>query len=626
MSGAPLGHLARAAGEAFQQAAADLRQARPQLGLGALTTAARRRVLDEAAASHERAGALGALYEALLDCELATSRGEPPSAVRGAARHTAGAFYTPEDLVRHAVSETLGPLLEGRSPGEAAELRIVDPACGAGAFLLGAQRFLLDWYAARSPVPLTAEDRLRITARSLFGVDVDPLAAHAARLVLALGALDDRADEGALRAAVERLSESVQAGDALLDVDSGHTSAFDWRRCFAGVFERPRGGFDAVLGNPPYIDAETMARHHVELRRYASRRYRTASGNWDLFCVFIERALELLRPGGRHAFVVPNKLASAAYASAARRELGARGQVVSIWDHAEAGRFDASVYPIVYVFEAHGDAPGPGRRTRVVRGAGAPASFEVSLPADGSPWPVFTSGEAPGLLQRLAHLPRLSDLAELSGAATVAEAYTLAPLLTSQASPEPGDLRVVNSGTIDPFRALWEERPLRYLGRSIPCPVLPRGRRGLLPPRRLTQTERPKVIVATMTQRLEAVADEAGELLAAKSTVLVFPAPGVSVACVAALLNSRLLTQLFREAFGGNTLRGGYLRVGPKELGALPFPELREPQARALAEEAEALGRRAARCTSEELGELLEALEQAARALFGLGGEPPQAG
>src|SRR5690606_37150329 len=112
--------------------------------------------------------------------------------------------------------------------------------------------------------------------------------------------------------------------------------------------------------------------------------------------------------------------------------------------------------------------------------------------------------------------PRLGDLATICGAATVAEAYALRDAL-HEGEPGDGVLRAVNSGTLDPLRCLWGNKPLRYLGRTLRRPVVPLE---ALPPRRAAQAVSPKIVVAGMTRRLEPVLDADGTLAALKSTTL----------------------------------------------------------------------------------------------------------
>jgi len=128
-------------------------------------------------------------------------------------------------------------------------------------------------------------------------------------------------------------------------------------------------------------------------------------------------------------------------------------------------------------------------------------------------------------------------------------------------------IKVVNSGTIDRHALLWGTRPLRYLGRSIARPVVRDVDR--LPPRRLAQARSPKIVVAGLSRRLECALDGRGGYLAAKSTCVI--TSDVDLAFLARVLNSAIVSAWFRAEYGGNALAGGYMRVGPKQLAAIPI-------------------------------------------------------
>ena len=103
---------------------------------------------------------------------------------------------------------------------------------------------------------------------------------------------------------------------------------FDWESKTTGFGDiMANGGFDAVIGNPPYVDSEWMTLYHSNERIYCTTNYMSASGNWDLFCVFIEQALNLCRDNGISSMIVPNKLGAANYAKAVRNVLSRKKSV-----------------------------------------------------------------------------------------------------------------------------------------------------------------------------------------------------------------------------------------------------------------------------------------------------------
>ena len=170
----------------------------------------------------------------------------------------------------------------------------------------------------------------------------------------------------------------------------------------------------------------------------------------------------------------------------------------------------------------------------------------------------------------------------------MAEAYRIRDALVERAAPQPGDLRLLTTGGIDPFENAWGTSQ-RYLRATWARPVLPAGALPELE-RRLARFRQPKVVVAGLAQRLEAVADPDGTVLPSKSTVALVPHDDLDVHALAAVLNAPSTTRRWRAAAAGLALSGGYLRVTKVSLAALAVPVLDAAQWGALAE----LGRRGA--------------------------------
>jgi N-6 DNA Methylase/TaqI-like C-terminal specificity domain len=563
---------------------------------------------------------LGQVYEQFLGQVITLNDGRQADVVlKPEVRKSGGVYYTPAPIVDHILNATLSPLLKDRSPQSAAgrdnapdrhPLRVVDPSCGSGTFLLGAYDYLLRWYldayttggaerwaGGRSPRlrrgpggdwELTTAERQDILLRHIYGVDSDQHAVEVTKLSLLLMVAEGQPDR-----ARPDLAGNIRCGNAVIEPDFDdhqplladdenrtRVSVFDWRREFSSVFASA-GGFDAVIGNPPYLDSETMTQFTPEWRDYCASKYRAAAGNWDMFCVFIERALDLCRPGGYHSFIVPNKLGSANYARNIRAIIAGENHLLQIRDYASVPLFPASVYPVVYsVRKQARDDTVPVLYERMAHGeagtAGPVLTESLDRPryfrSDGSPWAIFADIAAGSPVERLSRsFPALSAMASVHGAATVAEAYELVPLITEAGPAAPGDLRVVNSGTIDRYVNLWGNKPMRYLGNSYVHPVVPQDAAGRLPAVRLRQARTPKVIVAGMSRVLECIADLPGTLLPAKSTAVI--ESDADLCWLLGILNSRLMSFYFLSVYGGDRLHGGYLRIGPPQLRTLPVPE-----------------------------------------------------
>lgn len=549
---------------------------------------------------------LGQVYEQSLGWAiLQQPQGQMGLVASVVNKKSGGIYYTPQPIVHYVIEQTIDVSLQHSHRDVSTEylyqadtLRIVDPACGGGAFLVAAYQRLLDWHlrsyktsenhfaklerGADGQWKLTFAERSRILQEHIYGVDLDPQAVAVTQLSLWLKLLEDLPEP--LQSPLPDLSRNICCGDAVMQQDG-----FDWKKAFANVMQT--GGFDVVIGNPPYLDSEWMAVHLPHCRHYCSKHYRSATGNWDLFCIFIEKSIALCRSGGLISLVVPNKLASADYARSVRQMLSQENQLLTVRDYSQVAVFAASVYPMVFVAQKTGvqsinqskdqsknqpsknyDSPVRYERMQDLYQVQQTRSLRLHSSDPGQGWRLSSNHQQSCLLARLQHdFPKLGDVAQVRGAATVAEAYRIQPLIQTNSTPAPEDLQIVNSGTIDRYRFLWGERPLRYLGQSYLHPVIRAKQCAELPTQRYQQAKRTKLIVAGMTQRLECAIDSVGAILAGKSTSIIWMVEGaIDLRYLLGLLNSQLLSFYFSHSFGGNRLQGGYLRVGPPQLRALP--------------------------------------------------------
>ncbi|MBD2122465.1 Eco57I restriction-modification methylase domain-containing protein [Trichocoleus sp. FACHB-262] len=383
------------------------------------------------------------------------------------------------------------------------------------------------------------------------------------------------------------LSQNLKCGNAIIGEELGDRSpssfpinsnqAFNWQEEFPEVMQA--GGFDVVIGNPPYVGSEWMTEHLPDWRHYCTQHYQAAAGNWDLFCVFIEQAIALCKPYGLTSLIVPNKLGSASYAAQARQILTVQNQLLTIRDYSRVPIFPVAVYPIVYT--ACKQPPKVTSRVQYERmevaanGAVAVVTcqwldYQRYFWQAEKPWRLGTSLQQAELCDRLqSQFPPLSTVAEVLGAATVGEAYAMQSLIADEACPQATDLKLINSGTIDRYCDLWGQKCLRYLGHAYRYPIIPATQHSHLLPKRQRQARQPKIIVASMTQVLECVVDVAGDFVAGKSTVIILTS--LNLHYLLALLNSKLISFYYRNLYGGDCLKGGYLRIGPQQLRSLPI-------------------------------------------------------
>lgn len=305
-----------------------------ELGLSKHQVDAHDGALALASTPEEVETALSTLLDAREETRVAGRWVVQPSPNR---RHS-GAHYTPWPMCSELVERSLGPLVAALpSPRSRTvlELRVCDPAMGAGAFLVAATRYLADvlaqaWRAEassdagapRSATPSRAEmadARHRVARSVLFGVDKNPLAAKLSRWTMRLFAFPDEASPECLRQNL-REGDALTGGGVTLEEGSFDAStrpsaaqagALDFRGRFPSVFSRDNPGFDAVIGNPPWIAYVGRAAQPLDpvLSAYyaatnpAFKRYRTLHG------LFVYRSATLLRAGGRLGLVLPTSVA-----------------------------------------------------------------------------------------------------------------------------------------------------------------------------------------------------------------------------------------------------------------------------------------------------------------------------
>ncbi|MBZ0294243.1 MAG: Eco57I restriction-modification methylase domain-containing protein [Anaerolineae bacterium] len=312
------------------------------------------------------ANVLGEIYELFLGREIrltppAVEIVEKPEVVA-----SGGVVPTPTFIVENIVARTIAHQIDGKSPAELTDYRIADICCGSGTFLLGAFDNLLnhylEWYlddgAEKHPDKLyqckqgiwylSLTEKQHILLAHIFGVDIDIQAVEVARFSLLLKLLENESNAAVQayttrhrRGALPKLDGNVQHGNSLVDLryfdfdeDAGTSQTrivqinpFDWTERFSGIMRA--GGFDAVIGNPPYIRIQNMVRYsEAEVRYYqwTESPYTTArADNFDKYALFIEKALGLLKPNGLLGYIVPYKFFMIR-SGRALRELLSRGK------------------------------------------------------------------------------------------------------------------------------------------------------------------------------------------------------------------------------------------------------------------------------------------------------------
>lgn len=326
---------------------------------------------------------LGSAYEQFLGKTISISKSHHAKIEeKPEVRKAGGVYYTPEYIVDYIVKNTVGKLIAGKTPKEISKIKIVDPACGSGSFLIGAYQYLLDYHKnyysnngkpskAKKDIVLTPEGNLttaekkRILLNNIFGVDIDVNAVEVTKLSLLLKCM-----EGETNASInyqfklfnERvlptLDDNIKCGNSLVDEDfydgqlfetERKIKPFSWKKAFPEVFnikikpiieptpkdrlknaliksieaekeldntmrdyintvEEPKvdfgfqGGFDIVIGNPPY-----GAEFSDEVKIYLLQKFKSQNYQPDSYLIFLEQSItRILKPNGKFGMIIPN--------------------------------------------------------------------------------------------------------------------------------------------------------------------------------------------------------------------------------------------------------------------------------------------------------------------------------
>jgi hypothetical protein len=232
-------------------------------------------------------------------------------------RKTNGAFYTPDEIVEHINNKLI-------RPNE--NIKVCDPSCGSGAFLV---------LATKKIANDNKQTIIKTIENNIYGCDIDPRSINRTKIILSLLALQNGEDK-------EEIKFNINCGNSI------DQKNFNWQKMFPDVFKN--GGFDLILGNPPYIEMKIM---NEETKKICKRDYGDiCSGSFDIFICFIKLGMDILKEGGSLGYIIPNKFMATKYASVLRAIILEQYTLKEIINVSSIEVFkDISVYPIILVID-----------------------------------------------------------------------------------------------------------------------------------------------------------------------------------------------------------------------------------------------------------------------------------
>ena len=466
-----------------------------------------------------------------------------------------GIFYTPRYITKYIVENTVGklctdkkndlqiidtdyvadkkrtakekkPLLERLDAYRQwlLQITICDPACGSGAFLNEALNFLIHEHRYIDELQakvfgdafVLTDVELSILENNLFGVDINDESVEIAKLSLWLRTARPKRK-------LNTLSNNIKCGNSLIsNPNIAGNKAFDWQTAFPKVFER--GGFDVVIGNPPYVSNRNIP---VQYKKYFELNYRAAFDQYDLYVLFMELAVKINKQNGYSSFILPDKFLISKYGEAILKYLYDKVTIENYWDLTAKKVFsDASVYPIVYAFKKN--IVTKDDNTYVL------ADFK-KVETDS------TIDEGTVIVDKVDKTKKI-------------DFDVWRPLSTSNNIIE-GDYFVVANNDIGRYTMKLGEK-LFY---STNC--------------RTIDLVANKILIKKICYNIEACIDSVG-VLPINTTYCITTNDDVSIKYVLTILNAKLISFYARKKYINTSLRGGYIELRVFQVKQLPIPQI----------------------------------------------------
>ncbi|MGP1520007.1 MAG: Eco57I restriction-modification methylase domain-containing protein [Treponema sp.] len=304
-----------------------------------------------------------------------------------------GVYYTPSYIVNYIVRQTIGKKIEGLTPEKVSSLKVCDPSCGSGSFLVGAYQYLLNWHfdyyyneerrnksekkgliykdARNHEYKLSIEEKRRILLNNIYGVDIDGQAVEVTKLSLFLKLLENEgkalSKDGQaslfktsdIKKILPELKGNIKCGNSLIGSDyynekdislleiteQKRVNVFDWESEFENIFKA--GGFDCVIGNPPYVKEYTNKECFNGLYKHPCYQ-----GKMDLWYFFGVLGIKLIKKDGLVGLIAPNNWITNTGASLFRNFILENAKILEYVDFGNYKVFEtASIQTMIYIIK-----------------------------------------------------------------------------------------------------------------------------------------------------------------------------------------------------------------------------------------------------------------------------------
>ncbi len=510
-------------------------------------------------------------------------------------RKESGIYYTPQYVVDYIVKNTLGALLSDKKPEEVERIKVLDPACGSGSFLIKAYDCFANYYEEKNrEIKKRIDENIKkglifesseethagyeasILMNNIHGVDLDSQAAEIAAVNLMLKALKPNEMLPPI------LGETIKVGNSLISGSEGELvkyfgdewrakKPFNWEEEFADVFDaalpEEERGFDVVIGNPPYIRVDVLSNSD---KKYWQDCFVSPYGKFDIYFLFIENGLKLLKNGGRLGFIVSNKFLVGDYGKKLREFILENCVVETLIDVSNFDVFkDASIYPVIIILRK--EPKEAERMTAVVKSIDIQSTEEFvkgKFSENLIPQKLFYEFEDKLILsnltkQKLEILKKVREKSELLGTISV----------ISEGLHTGGDEKFIIREFKPAARKVSRGRDISRYGilnsgdyidmekfREVNPEITPREKK----------LDDDKIVIQEFALRPTASIDY-DKSFCLGTIYFVTTKKEIDLKYLLAVLNSQLLNYLYRMLFDVTHMRGGYIKFRTNYLGQLPI-------------------------------------------------------